>query len=114
MNIDRIERGPVTLLRLDGDIDEEGVKGLRLVLLDCIKGKRTNIVVNLSRVGVVSYMGLGVLVERLRHLRRVGGDMKLVGPNVYTKQLFRMAGVASVFDLCDTEPHAVDTFRKAA
>lgn len=114
MRIDRSEMGPVVVLRIDGDIDEDGVKTLRLSFLSCLKEKRCKVVANLSGVRHISFMGLGVLVERLRHLRLGGGDLKLVGVNVYTQRVLCMAGVSSLFDICDTEGQAVQQFREAA
>lgn len=114
MNVDRTESGPVTVLRLEGDIDGDGVNSLRVALLGCITGKRFNVVVNLSKIGFVSYMGVGVLVERLQQLRKAGGDIKLVGINLYTERLFRLAGVSSVFEIYDTEARAIAGFRQAA
>lgn len=63
MNIDKVDSGVVTVLRLRGDIDEEGVNALRRSLLDCIKGKRWNVVVDLSGVRYISFLGIGVLLD---------------------------------------------------
>ena len=114
MNIDRVEVGPVTVLRLEGDIDEDGVSALRIGLLGCLKEKRSRVVANVSGVRYISFMGLGVLVERLRQLRKVGGDMKLVGVNMFMDRVFRMAGISSIFEIYDNESQAVQGFREAA
>ena len=107
LKIDKYENGAVTVLRLDGDIDEDGMNGLRLGLMECIQAGRCNVVVNLSDVKFVSYMGVGVLVERLRQLRSASGDLKLTGVNLYTERLFRMVGVTNVFATFPTEAQAV-------
>lgn len=114
MEIERVDMGHVVVLRLSGDIDEDGVNALRLELLECLKAHRCNVVLNLKDVRYISYMGLGVLVERLRQLRARNGDMKLAGVNLYTTRFFRMVGVSSVFDVLDTESQAVQVFREAA
>ena len=114
MIIERLEDGAVTILRLDGDIDEQGIDELRMSLMGCIHDQRCNVVVNLTDVKFVSYMGVGVLVERLRQMRAYGGDMKLVGVNLYTERLFRMVGVTKVFKTFATEGVAVQEYRKAA
>lgn len=114
MNIEQSEMGNVTVLRLAGDLDEDGVKDLRVALLGCLKGRRCNVVVNLKDVRYISYMGVGVLVERLRQLRARSGDMKLAGVNLYTDRLFRMIGVTQVFEVHETEAQAVQVFREAA
>lgn len=114
LNIDRLETGAVTVLRLDGDIDEEGMNELRLALMGCIQDHRYNVVVNMAEVKFVSYMGVGVLVERLRQLRAYNGDMRLTGVNLYTQRLFRMVGVGHVFDVSDSEQQAIQKYQKAA
>jgi anti-sigma B factor antagonist len=114
LNIDRLESGAVTVLRLDGDIDEDGMNDLRLTLMNCIQDHRYHVVVNLESVKFVSYMGVGVLVERLRQLRAYNGDMKLAGVNLYTQRLFRMIGVGHVFETFDSEHQAVQKYQKAA
>lgn len=114
MRIDSVQQGTVQILRLEGDVDEEGVNVLRTTLLHCIREGRRNVVLNLSGVRLMSYMGIGVLVERLRQLRAFGGDMKLTGVTVYLERLFRMVAVSSLFEMHDSENQAVQVFREAA
>ena len=114
MTIEQSEVGAVAVLRMEGDIDEAGVDTLREAMLGCISSSRFNIVMNLSRVRFISYMGLGVLVERLRKVRACGGDIKLVGVNLYTERLFRMVGVTSLFETYTSEPQALRVYQEAA
>ncbi|MFM1921321.1 MAG: hypothetical protein RLZZ303_2955, partial [Candidatus Hydrogenedentota bacterium] len=97
-----------------GDIDEGTVDTLRKAIMGCIADQRYNVVVNLSGVKFVSYMGLGVLVERLRQLRSHDGDLKLTGVNLYTQRLIRMVGAKSVFEIFEVESQAISQFRRAA
>ncbi|MCC6488592.1 MAG: STAS domain-containing protein [Candidatus Hydrogenedentes bacterium] len=114
MNVERTDMGAVTVLRLQGDIDENGVDALRTALYECISENRFKVVMNLSAIRFISYMGVGVLVERLRKVRALNGDIKLVGINLYTQRLFRMVGVSSLFDTYDSEQKAAGTFQEAA
>ena len=114
LNVNRQDMENVTVFRLEGDIDEGGMESLRRQLMDCIQEQRFNVVVNLSGVRFVSYMGLGVLVERLRQLRAHNGDLKLTGVNLYTQRLIRMVGAKNVFDIYEVESQAVGQFRQAA
>ena len=114
LKIERLESGAITVLRLDGDIDEDGMNMLRLALAKCIQDQRYHLVVNLEHVKFVSYMAVGVLVERLRQIRAYRGDMKLVGVNLYTERLFRMVGVTKVFEMFRAEPLAIQAYREAA
>ncbi len=114
LKTERLETGAVTVLRLSGDIDEDGLNQLRTDLMACIQDQRFNVVVNMAGVKFVSYMGVGVLVERLRQFRAYGGDMKLSGVNLYTERLFRMVGISKVFEVHKSEAQAIQVYQEAA
>ena len=114
LNVDRYESGAVTVLRLEGDIDEDGIGALRFALTGCLQDGRCSVVLNCAAVKFVSYMGVGVFVERLRQLREGGGDLRLAGLNLYTTRLLRMAGVQHLFQAYDAEFQAIESFRRAA
>ncbi len=114
IDVERLESGAVTVLRFEGEMDESGMNTVRMALMKCIQDQRYNVVLNLSAVTYVSYMGAGVLVERLTPFRAFGGDLKLVGLNLYLKRLLRMMGVKDVFDVFESEPQAIQTYRTAA
>ena len=114
MTIHRVDLGPVTVLRIEGDIDQDGVNDLRLSLLECLKAGRCNLVLNMVGLRFLSYMGLGVLVERVRQARACQGDIKLVGINLYVERLLRMVGVTALFEVYESEAQAVQVFQEAA
>lgn len=114
LTIERLESGAVTVLRLDGEIDEMGVSSLQESLVGCMQDQRVNVVLNLSNVNFVSYMGVGVLVEKLRQMRVLNGNLRLTNVNVYTDRLFRMVGVTRVFECFGNETEAIQSYRKAA
>lgn len=114
MKIERIEMGETTVLRLEGDVDDTAVHELRDALYDCLREGRFNLVINLSRVGYLSYLGLGIVIERLRRVRAVKGDIKLVGINLYMERLFRMVGASRLFEIFENEHQAVHGYQEAA
>lgn len=114
LNIETRRADDVTVVRVDGEVDEDGVRQLRIALVNCLRNNGYNVVVNLSGMQFISYMGVGVLVERLRQFRSYEGDMKLVGLNLYTQRLFRMTGVTSLFDVYESEADAIREYREAA
>lgn len=114
LQIESERRGAISVIRLRGDVDEEGVKQLRIALVDCLKEQGHFVVLNLTNMKFISYMGVGVLVERLRQFRTYGGDMKLVGLNLYTQRLFRMTGITSLFETFESEDQALKHYLEAA
>ena len=114
MRVDVTEIGTVTVLRMEGDIDEAGVRDLQAAFYQCMSKGRFHLVANLRDVRAISYMGVAVLVERLRKARAFNGDLKLVGLNLYAERLLRMVGVGSLFDIHENESQAVGVFQEAA
>ncbi len=114
LNIEIQKAEGIAIVRVDGEVDEEGVRDLRIALVNCLRDNGYNVVVNLSGMKFISYMGVGVLVERLRQFRSYDGDMKLVGLNMYTQRLFRMTGVTSLFDVYEDEAAAIREYQEAA
>lgn len=114
LQIESENAGQATVLRLAGDIDEDGVPELRVALRACLRAGEYNVVLNMEAVKFISYMGVGVLVERLRQFQAGDGDLKLVGLNLYTQRLFRMVGVTLLFDTLDSEGQALQVFKEAA
>jgi anti-anti-sigma factor len=102
------------VLRPTGDVDLDGVNKLRLSLLQCIKEKRANIVVNFQGIRYISYLGVGVLLERMRQCRTAGGDLRLSGLNLHARRTLQMASVESLFMICESETQALESFRQAA
>ncbi len=114
MNIERTSLGDATVVRIHGDLDEDSASDLRVELHDCLVDGRTHLVLNLSDAGFVSYMCLGIIVERLRRFRSQQGDIKLVGVNTYLQRLMRMAGITALFDVFETESQAASVYEQAA
>jgi len=114
MEIQRNDLGAVTVLRPCGDIDLDGVNLLRLALLDCIREKRLNVVVSCGGIRNISYLGVGVLLERMRQLRKLGGDLRLAGMTLCVRRTLDMSSVTPLFVLCETESQACDSYREAA
>ncbi|MCC6153355.1 MAG: STAS domain-containing protein [Candidatus Hydrogenedentes bacterium] len=113
MKIERKDVGPVTILRIAGDIDSKAVDKLRSVIYECMADGKVQLVVNLSGVRFITYMAVGVFVERLRKLRSLNGDLRLVGLNLYLSRLLRMVGVAALFDKYESEEEVFEELKMA-
>lgn len=108
------EKGEIAVMSLGGIIDTVSAERLRETLDQVIAGGRNKIVADMANVEYVSSGGWGVFTERLREVRRAGGDIKLFGmdPDVY--YVFTMLGFNIVLSSFDLFADAVDDFRRAA
>jgi anti-anti-sigma factor len=107
------EKGDVAVLELHGIIDTVSADRLRGALAKVIEGGIHRIVVDMSEVEYVSSGGWGTFTERLRDVRRAGGDIKLFGmdPDVY--YVFTMLGFNIVLSSFDLLTAAIEDFEGA-
>jgi anti-anti-sigma factor len=99
----------VTILELKGELSPESASQVRAILGDCMRSGRSNIVVDLEGVSDISYVGIGVLVERLRQVRARNGDIKLVSPTRWMRRVFSVVG-ANVFEMYDSVEASLRSF----
>jgi len=98
----------VAILRVSGDLDDNGVDSFRTALYHCRKNGYIKFVVDVTEVRFISYMGVGVLAERLFALKGLGGDLRLVGLNLYTERLLRMVGLSELIGGFEDEEDATE------
>jgi anti-anti-sigma factor len=106
--------GEVAVLSLGGIIDTVSAEKLRASVDQIISAGRYKLVVDMSQVEYVSSGGWGVFTERLREVRRAGGDIKLFGmdPDVY--YVFTMLGFNIVLSSFDILADAILDFERPA
>jgi anti-sigma B factor antagonist len=99
----------VTILELKGELSPESAGQVRTILGECMRSGRSNIVVDLEGLSDISYVGIGVLVERLRQVRARNGDIKLVSPTGWMRRIFSVVG-ANVFEMYDSVEASLRSF----
>ncbi len=107
------EKGDVAVLSLSGIIDTVSAENLRQAMDRVIHNGIHKIVVDMSLVEYVSSGGWGTFTERLREVRRKGGDIKVFGmdPDVY--YVFTMLGFNIVLSSFDILTDAIEDFGRA-
>jgi anti-anti-sigma factor len=114
LTVERSEIGAVTALRAAGEIEDEGVRILRDAILRCVADKHCNLVLNMSKVVYLSYMGAGALVESLGLVKQHHGDIKLTGMNIQSRRLLTTMGLGRVFESYESEMVAVKGYQQEA
>jgi anti-anti-sigma factor len=106
--------GEIAVISLRGIIDTVSAESLRRALDKVISGGISRVVVDMSQVEYVSSGGWGTFTERLREVRRNGGDIKLFGmdPDVY--YVFTMLGFNIVLSSFDILGDAIEDFKREA
>ncbi|MBI4831827.1 MAG: STAS domain-containing protein [Candidatus Lindowbacteria bacterium] len=107
---ERVERQNVSVLKVSGNLDTSTCKLLKKALVALIHEEHYNIVVDMRKVAQINYTGVGTLLERLRQVRKMSGDLKLSGLNNITRKALSMVGASKVFETYDDEESAIASF----
>jgi anti-sigma B factor antagonist len=101
----------VTIVDIAGRITlGEGSSQLRDTLLSLVESGHKNILLNLSDVSYIDSAGIGELVASYTTLANRGGSLKLLGLTNRVKDLLQITKLYTVFDVHETEAHALRAF----
>jgi anti-anti-sigma factor len=104
------DAGDIVVVSLRGIIDTVSAENLRAALGNVVGRGINKIVVDMSGVEYVSSGGWGTFTERLREVRRDGGDIKLFGMDQDVYYVFTMLGFNIVLSSFDILTQAIDDF----
>jgi len=100
----------VSVIDISGDIDFREMIRIKDVIGSLIDREQTKVVLNLRSVDHINYLSIGVLLERLRVLRNLNGDLKLAGMTPYVRDIFRVVGMDRFFEEYMTLEDAIGSF----
>jgi anti-sigma B factor antagonist len=84
-----------------------------LLLRNAVRGfmqdGSSKFVLNLAQVSYLDSSGLGELVVTYTSARNRQGDVKLLSPSKFTKDLLQVAKLSSVFEIFDDETQAIQS-----
>ena len=98
------DRGAVTIVAPQGDIDMAVADDVRVRLTTLVDRGRVRLVLDLDGVMYIDSSGLGALVTAMKHARAAGGDIKLCGVASDVRALFEMTRLDKVLSIharCD-------------
>ncbi|MBF8254622.1 MAG: anti-sigma factor antagonist [Deltaproteobacteria bacterium] len=75
-----------------------------------IEKERIKVVLNLKAVDHINYLSIGVLLERLKLLRNLNGDLKLSGMSPFLRDIFKVVGMDRFFEEYTSLEDAVASF----
>lgn len=97
-----------TVVAVGGEIDVYTAPKLRDKITELVAGGSYELVVDLEGVEFLDSTGLGVLVGGLKKVRAHDGMLRLVCTQDRLLKIFRITGLAKVFDI-HTTPEAAAT-----
>lgn len=110
MDIQIIGQGGATVLSARGRIDSMSAGHLGEALTREISAGHTTLVLDLAGVDYMSSAGLRELVNALKKVKRVSGDLRLAQPSRRVREVMEMAGLDTIFLIFDSSAEAVESF----
>lgn len=98
----------IPVIAFTGEVDVYTAPTLRDAVSRSLAAGDHKIVCDLSEVGFLDSTGLGVLVGRLKAIRMLQGDMRLVITNERVLRNFHITGLDTIFAIDATADAAVE------
>lgn len=100
----------ISVIDISGDIDFREMIRIKDVIGSLIEKDQTKVVLNLKAVDHINYLSIGLLVERLRLLRNLNGDLKLSGMSPFVRDIFKVVGMDQFFEEYTSLEEAIESF----
>lgn len=104
MDITERKVGNFFIVDVTGKIDRlNDSVGLKSVITRLIEKGNSHIAVNLKRVTYIDSGALNVIIYGYNTLTKNGGDLVLIGPNNYVKDVLEIVGLNKIVKIYSTE-----------
>lgn len=100
----------ISVIDITGDIDFREMIRIKNVIGGLIEKDRLKVVLNLKAVDHINYLSIGVLLERLKLLRNLNGDLKLAGMSPFLRDIFKVVGMDRFFEDYTSLEDAIESF----
>ncbi|MFZ4776634.1 MAG: STAS domain-containing protein [Terrimicrobiaceae bacterium] len=106
MQIEKLESGNTTTLRLSGEIDLHASPTLRGELQACVQSKSPSLFLDFSGVDYIDSSGLATLIEYVRESSAFGGKLALFGLQKKVRTIFDLVRLNELFVISGTAEEA--------
>ena len=101
----------IRIIKVCGELDALVAPKLKERIAKQIELDINKFVIDFGDLVHINSLAMGILRGKLRVVRDLGGDIKLVGLNDHIKTIFEMIGLDELFDIYATEEEAIASFR---
>ncbi|MGQ9631827.1 MAG: STAS domain-containing protein [bacterium] len=104
----------VSILTVFGSVDIENADSMGKAIEELCHSGKLRIVIDLGDLRYIDTSGLGRLINSVKMVREMGGDIKLAGLGYSVKDIFRRTKTDKLFECYDSVGEAVRAFRPAS
>jgi anti-anti-sigma factor len=111
MDIKARQRNGVVILDLSGRIDADCANLIEAVA-QCLRDGYSDIICNLEEVDFIDYTGISVIVIAYKEVVNARGRIKFINVPTHIRNIFCIAGLDRVVDICVDEEMALEGFKE--
>ena len=103
--------GEIKELKVVGELDALVAPKLKERITKLVEGDSTKFIIDFEEVTHINSLAMGILRGKLKVVKEMGGDIKLIKLNEHIKTIFEMIGFDEIFEIYETEDEAVANFK---
>ncbi|WP_319370275.1 STAS domain-containing protein [uncultured Ilyobacter sp.] len=100
----------VRVIKVVGELDALVAPKLKERMAKLIETDSINFIIDFEELVHINSLAMGILRGKLRTVKEIGGDIKLIKLNDHIKTIFEMVGLDEVFEIYETEEEALANF----
>ena len=100
----------ITVVTPRGDLDMAAADQIKRTLTQLVDDGARKLLVDLGQVGYVDSSGMGALVASLKHVRTVGGDLRMCALQDDVRAIFEMTRLNKALTIHGTRSEALDAW----
>jgi anti-sigma B factor antagonist len=110
--IETEEKNGITIVKVGCDLDFEKTVWLRGELCELLKKKKHKLILNMTKVEIISSYTAGVFVAFRRDLNKEKGDLKFSNLQARVQYAFEATRINELVDVFITEEEAIKSFEE--
>ena len=103
--------GEIKELKVVGELDALVAPKLKERITKLVEGDSTKFIIDFEEVTHINSLAMGILRGKLKVVKEMGGDIKLIKLNEHIKTIFEMIALDEIFEIYETEDEAVANFK---
>lgn len=104
----------VSVLVCRGNLDANSMIRLKNTLARLLHQKRRRLILDLAHAERADCSGLGIFIDRLKKVRAMHGDIRMINVKPTLSRTFDMLGVNRMVETFDSKQEAIESYHMAA
>lgn len=102
--------GDIKILKVTGELDALVAPLLKEKINKLAEADVKKFIIDFEEVTHINSLAMGILRGKLKSIKDMGGDIKLIKLNEHIITIFEMIGLDEIFEIYSTEEEAVEKF----